>query len=89
MRDMAAQISKSVQLRGGSVYVPVPMQRLPSIFRLRRDFRRPVHRRCLAVLFVLWPLLGLTSWQAQSAEELASDTAALPAVGLEPDPLFD
>lgn len=86
---MTVHIAKSVRLGGGTVYVLVPMQRLPSNSRPRRDSRRPVHRRCLAVLCVLWPLLLLGSGQAESAEEVASGQTALPAVGLEPDPLFD
>ncbi|MEE3325985.1 MAG: VacJ family lipoprotein [Myxococcota bacterium] len=75
------------------MYDPVPMQRLTSIPRHRHGLGWPLHRRCLAALSFFSILLGLAlavgAEPEPAKEDVPGDASGLPAVGLEPDPLFD
>lgn len=86
-------ISKTVQLQVGSVYDPVPMQRLIRNPHHRQGLGWPFLGRCLAafcLLALLQVLPGAAAAEdAQRQEGDATATSTLPAVGLEPDPLFD
>ena len=74
----------------GSVYDPVPMQRLTSNPFTRYSLGWSFHTRCLAVLLFLWILSGSGVAAAEEPSEAGPEgTSELPAVGLEPDPLFD